>query len=446
MMSVHRPRYSGVLCCVVLLFAQSRPTSSFAADEKEDWTPLFNGKDLTGWSQVNGSEATWSVENGMIACTGKPICILRTERQYENFILELEWRHLRAKGNSGVFVASDAITARGQPFSRAIECQVLDGTESENYTSDGDVFAIHGAVMKPDRPHPGGWMRCLPSEKRSKPSPEWNHYRITFVDGALKLAVNGKEVSGGSEIRPRKGYICLESEGSPVNFRNLRLRELPASSTPLTAEQVATLDEGFRTLYNGLDFAGWAVPKAAEAHWRADDWRIAFDGAAEGISSLRAHGNFELIVDWRWKSPAKKKTVPALTKSGEAEVGADGKPKMIEVDDAGESGISLRGSSLATIDLSSSPLGSGGLPGYAQAAATPKEARSSYLPRVRADTPPGEWNRFAIRLVQDTVRVELNGEVVIEKAALTGLPGRGPILLGKRGGAIEFANVYVKDL
>jgi hypothetical protein len=68
------------------------------------------------------------------------------------------------------------------------------------------------------------------------------------------------------------------------------------------------------------------------------------------------------------------------------------------------------------------------------------------LPRVRADTPPGEWNRFAIRLVQDTVRVELNGEVVIEKAALTGLPGRGPILLGKRGGAIEFANVYVKDL
>jgi hypothetical protein len=54
-----------------------------------------------------------------------------------------------------------------------------------------------------------------------------------------------------------------------VNFRNLRLRELPASSTPLTAEQVATLDEGFRTLYNGLDFAGWAVPKAAETHWRA---------------------------------------------------------------------------------------------------------------------------------------------------------------------------------
>ena len=68
---------------------------------------------------------------------------------------------------------------------------------------------------------------ALKAPRRAKPAPEWNHYRVTCQDGAIKLAVNGKEVSGGYACRPRKGYLCLESEGSPVEFRNLSLRELP---------------------------------------------------------------------------------------------------------------------------------------------------------------------------------------------------------------------------
>jgi len=71
--------------------------------------------------------------------------------------------------------------------------------------------------------------------------PEWNHYRVTCNDGAIKLAVNGKVVSGGSKITPRKGYICLESEGSPIEFRNIRIKELP--STGATPEETATLAE-----------------------------------------------------------------------------------------------------------------------------------------------------------------------------------------------------------
>src|SRR5258706_43618 len=82
-----------------------------------------------------------------------------------------------------------------------------------------------------------GWERCLPSEKRAKPSPEWNHYRVECRDGVLKLAVNGKVVSGGSECKPRKGYLCLESEGSECHFRNLRIKELPSSNP--SADEVA---------------------------------------------------------------------------------------------------------------------------------------------------------------------------------------------------------------
>ena len=85
-------------------------------------------------------------------------------------------------------------------------------------------------------------MRSFPTEQRSKPSPEWNHYRITCQDGTIRLAVNGKEVSGGSECLWRKGYIGLESEGSPVDWRNIRIKELP--STGATAEQSAPLAEG----------------------------------------------------------------------------------------------------------------------------------------------------------------------------------------------------------
>jgi hypothetical protein len=75
----------------------------------------------------------------MIHSTGQPICELRTERMYENFVLDVEYQHLK----------------------------VLDGQETANYTSHGDVFAIHGSRLTPDRPHPAGWMRSLPRERRA---------------------------------------------------------------------------------------------------------------------------------------------------------------------------------------------------------------------------------------------------------------------------------------
>src|SRR5262245_32771020 len=237
---------------------------------EDNFKPLFNSKDLSGWVIVNVAPSTFSVRDGMIVSTGKPTGTMRTERMYENFILELEWRHMKAGGNAGVFIWGDPLTHVGQPFSRGIEVQVLDGRNTENYTSHGDVFSIWGASMKPDRPHPNGSERCLPSERLCKPSPEWNHYRITCKDGVLKLAVNGKEVSGASECRPRKGYICLESEGSECHFRNLRIQELP--STNPSPSEVAAEAAGFVPLYSGLDLAGWRQPAGHAGHWQAKNW------------------------------------------------------------------------------------------------------------------------------------------------------------------------------
>ena len=69
---------------------------------------LFNGKDLTNWADVNTSPETWSVKDGLLVCTGKPIGVMRSTKKYENFILVVEWRHMEAGGNSGVFLWSDA--------------------------------------------------------------------------------------------------------------------------------------------------------------------------------------------------------------------------------------------------------------------------------------------------------------------------------------------------
>ena len=61
----------------------------------------------------------------------------------------------------------------------------------------------------------------------TKGTPEWNHYYVRAVDGEVWLWVNGEKVSGGKDCKPSEGYLCLESEGAPIDFRNLRIRELP---------------------------------------------------------------------------------------------------------------------------------------------------------------------------------------------------------------------------
>ena len=279
--------------------------------DSDGFTSLFNGRDLSGWTPVNVAPNTFTARDGMIVSTGKPTGVLRTSRHYENFDLELDWKHLVAGGNAGLFVYSEPVTALGVPFTKSIEVQIIDGDSPDGvWTGHGDLFSIHGARMKPDRPHPLGWERCLPSERRAKPAGEWNHYRVESRDGRLTLAVNGKVVSGASECRPRRGYICLESEGTECHFRNLKIRELPSSSPP--ADATASLEQRFQSLYTGLNLDGWqATPEHAE-HWRANDWILSCDGAGPAdLQSETGFQDFEMICDW--KSPAGAKAGVVLS-------------------------------------------------------------------------------------------------------------------------------------
>jgi len=289
-----------------LLAVLGLPAGALAADEEDAFTDLFNGKDLTGWVNVNCAPETWTVKDGVIVCTGIPTGLLRTEKQYENYILELEWRHLKKGGNAGLFVNSDALTARGQPFSRSIEVQIMDGNH-------GDVFAIHGATFTPDRPHPQGWMRCLPSESRAHPAGgEWNRYVVRCAEGRVQLSVNGKYVSGGTQCKPRKGYIVLESEGSEAHFRRIRIHELAPSNPP--PEETAEKDEGFRPLYSGLDLRGWKAAGEGTGGWKAKDWILENDGTGPPapLRLEKSFESFELIIDWRRRGNDGAPAMPVL--------------------------------------------------------------------------------------------------------------------------------------
>jgi hypothetical protein len=420
---------------------------------EDGFVSMFNGKDLTGWVNVNGAPGTFFVKDDMIVTTGKPTGFLRTDRHYENFILEFDWMHVpptpTAVGNSGLFVWGDPLPAVGTPYTRGIEVQVLVNLEKENaYTSHGDLFSIWGAKCKPDRPHPMGWERCLPSERRCKGANEWNHYRVEANNGAIKLSVNGKEVSGVSECNPRKGYLALESEGSECRFKNLKIKELP--STNPRPDEVAELAQGFQNLFTGLTLDGWKADDEHKLHWKANDGVLNYDGQCKAkdphLWTDKAYGDFELQLDWRFGGKPKKMLRPVILPDGNVALDDAGKEKMVEVLDAGDSGIYLRGSSKSQINLWCWPIGSGEIWGYRTDKSQPADVRAAATPKERADKPVGQWNRLKVRMLGDRATVTLNGKTVIDNAQLPGIPPRGPLALQHHGDPVQFRSLYVREL
>jgi hypothetical protein len=206
---------------------------------------LFNGKDLTGWVNVNTAPDTWSVRDGMLICKGKPIGVMRSDKQYENFILHVEWRHMEPGGNSGVFLWSDATPVEGKRLPKGLEVQMLeldwpnlnrdkDGNPRPIAYVHGELFGANGLKIVPENPR---GERSMSFENRCLPRGQWNTYDVVAVDGVVKLSVNGKFVNGVRDATVRKGYLCLESEGAEIHFRSIKILELPGGRA--TGDQVA---------------------------------------------------------------------------------------------------------------------------------------------------------------------------------------------------------------
>src|SRR5262249_6515086 len=147
-------------------------------------------------------------------------------------------------------------------------------------------------------------------------------------------------------------------------FRNLRLRELPPTSPPLEPKLVADLDQGFTSIYNGLDLTGWKHGPALDGHWVPKDWILDYDGNGDMLWSEAEYGDFQMIADWRWTAKPVDNEVPDILPSGEQALDADGKPRKVKIKDAGDSGIYLRGNDKSQVNIWCWPIGSGEVYGY----------------------------------------------------------------------------------
>jgi hypothetical protein len=196
------------------------------------------------WKNVNTASDTWLLQKEILVCSGQPIGVIRSEKQYENFILHIEWKHIEPGGNSGTFVWSNANPPEATRLPDGVEVQMLeldwvnlnkfDGVTPPIAYVHGELFGVGGVKTVPDNPR---GTRSMSIENLCKGKGEWNTYDVVCVDGVIKLSVNGKFVNGISQSSQKKGYICLESEGAQIHFRNIVIIELP--SGVILAEQTA---------------------------------------------------------------------------------------------------------------------------------------------------------------------------------------------------------------
>lgn len=232
-----------LLAASATIIAAEPPSPVSAVQAKIDDTQSgFRSLVAADFTKVNSADDSWSWKDGVLHCTGKPVSVMRTVKEYTNFELVVEWMHEKPAGNSGVFVwatpaSIEKLTSGGKPgLPQGIEVQVLDhgytekvkasGGKTDWFGTNGDVFPV-GVKMTPFPPVSPSGERSFPRKHLANGHGEWNQYYIRAINGEVRLWVNGEEVSGGTGCEPKSGFLCLESEGSPIQFRKLRIRELP---------------------------------------------------------------------------------------------------------------------------------------------------------------------------------------------------------------------------
>ena len=417
-----------LLCLLALATAR--------ADES-GFTPLFNGKDLSGWA---GDTKGYVAKEGMIIC--RPGGNLFTAREYSNFVFRFEFK-LTPGANNGIGIRWPG---RGDAAYAGMEIQVLDDT-ADKY-KNLHAYQFHGSIYG-----------IVPAKRgHLKPVGEWNVEEISAIGPHIKVTLNDAVIvdanldevkqlpeprmnplSKHPGLHNKSGRIGFLGHGDVVSFRNIRVKEVAAEATPDVS--VAAPPPGFTALFNGKDLTGWkgllaspndnpirraklapdqlAQAQAAadadmRAHWSVKEGVIVFDGKGRSMATAEDYGNFEMLVDW--------KILPG-----------------------GDSGIYLRGSPQVQIwDYTKNPVGSGGL--Y-------NNQKNAHNPSLCADRPIGEWNTFRVKMVGDKVTVHLNDKLVTDNVTMENYWDRkqpifpsGQIELQNHGNTLWFRNLFIRRL
>jgi hypothetical protein len=200
-----------------------------AAGEKEGWSKLFNGKDLTGWKifldprKKADPEKIWTVKDGEIHCEGSVFGYLITDKEYGDYVLKVQWRwgkkvHGKIR-NSGVFVH---VSGPDKIWPKAVEAQLMANHAGDFWLVDGFKLSVDPA--RQDKKTPRHYYRM--KDHVEKEIGEWNQYVITCKGGTIRLEINGQLVNEGAHAEAMRGKILLQSEGAEISFRDVMLKHL----------------------------------------------------------------------------------------------------------------------------------------------------------------------------------------------------------------------------
>jgi len=357
----------GLLVAVLVLFpgTVARAQDVSEAEKKEGFVSLFNGKDFTGWrfgpksAPAERLPANWKVEDGLIKLAGGGSPHLASQWDYEDFELRLEWRAVRANYNSGLYIRSRRNVGANQ-------INLAKGAE-------GGLIGNQGAKGAKTVP------------KLQKPAMQWNKWRVRAIGDRVTFWCNGELAWEATNFNPPRGYLGLQAEGAPVEFRNLRIQEL-----------------GYEPL---ADSKGWALDKAPG--WKAEGDTLIADEKESFLSSARQDfKSYVLRLEYRGEKGS----------TGEIRLRSDKSNK-------------------AAVRIGEQRAGAGTLVGH--------EAK----PKRVAENLTGAWNYLEVRLLGSKATVWLNGTVVVDSADLkaANLPDTGGIYLHAEG-PMRFRNVRVREV
>ncbi len=427
---------STILACNVaqtqITAAEANPPAGFIA--------LFNGKDLTGWYGLNADPRKifnmseqeraefrrksmedvrqhWTVENGELVNDGKG-AYLTTEKDYGDYELLIEYKTV-PKADSGIYL-------RGNP-----QVQIWDHTNPAEKKNGADKGS--GALWNNSPNAPGRF----PPLVADKPFGEWNKFRIIQIGSRTTVYLNDHKVVDNAIMenywdrkKPlwKKGPIQLQTHGGEIRWRNVFLREIPATEANNFLAQHS--NEGFKNVFNGQNFDGWAGP--VDNYEIKDGALVCKPGKGGTIFTKEEYGDF--VVRFEFKLPPGGNNGLALRYPGEGDTAYVGMCELQVLDDTSDKYKNLDSRQ------------------YHGSAYGIAAAERGFL------RPVGEWNFQEVTVQGSRIKVELNGAPILDTdlskindyLANKEHPGKdrksGHFGFAGHNDAVSFRNVAIKKL
>ena len=296
-----------ILALAGAVFSCEQKPNTLTSKEKADgWVLLFDGQNMNGWRDFNGTSLTgpWEVQDGTIWTDGEGDDgngYIVTDREYANFDLKWEWKIARG-GNSGMIYHAVEGPQYKVPYVTGPEYQIID---------DDNWEEVNGYPLEP-------WQRCavdyamyVPDfdTRILKPAGQWNQSEIIFDNGHVTYLLNGKVTvefdawtldwyarkdAGKWGHAPeyglsRTGHICIQDHGYPAWFRNLKIKELPTK--PIEKD-----------LFNGKDLTGWTM--YGKDKWYVENGELVCESADVPdqygyLATDEYYDDFDLTVEFK---------------------------------------------------------------------------------------------------------------------------------------------------